>query len=949
MRILKNRIIISFGVIFVLTFVWEFYVKPVSGPLYTEAVAQYKAQHYARSLQLLNEAYRIDPNDTAILGLFGWDYLKSGKPSEAIPFFERSLRLNPKLDEPREGLAYCWLEMEDAQKALEYFSHLSADERHSEAVMTAEARAHRLLGDNQTALQLATAALRMNKDDKLARKELAYLTGSDTLEMLGASQMGHAERPSHLVVPARVQKGFFEVFKNERWKRIYVAGVDIGPATPGHFASEPPTEVSVYLDWLGKIGEMGANCVRAYNILPPAFYQALKQHNQSPDSAKLYLIQGIWLGGGEQTDLFSIPEEAAAHEEITRAIDVVHGQGDLPQRKGSAGGLYFADVSDDVLGFLLERDMPPHWVLANNQANAHRTFHSGKYVTLANGSATEAWLARLMDFTVSHEVEKYNCQHPLAFANSATLDPLSHPSESSVAEEVSIRRNQGERTAAMPPPGDLIDDNDVVSLDETKLGTGEDDQAGIFSAYAVYPFYPDFMYRDPSYLAVRDHQGPDPFLGYLKALKNHFSGMALLIVEYGIPTSSGVSHLQPFGWNEGGLSEQEQGEALARMTRNIAEAGCAGGVVFEWQDEWYRAGWLAGPFARPADRRALWNNRMDPNQGFGVWTYDPDLTASLFSGFSGWDSVPRLYQRSAGATIELHDGWDAERTLRSLAVASDEAFVYLRLEVERVRKEADNSPNLEGAHYFIGVSTDPGQFGNRVLPGLVPRVRSESGANFLLDLAEDGRARLLIASNYDPRELQPIFGAAPAVQSSYRIPFTPALADWTGFEEIMVEPNRRRFARDGHLFPAQLYNESLLQYAPAGRTSDSMADWTCDFTHNAFVFRLPWGLLTVMDPSSHQVFAGTERGLRFASLETEGLVLFAASFRAIGPIQFQQLRGGGTPAVDALPGVDEQGWFRRLPVYTWPRWNAVKVQEGRPKGAYVSLQKVFRELRGPSS
>jgi len=166
---------------------------------------------------------------------------------------------------------------------------------------------------------------------------------------------------------------------------------------------------------------------------------------------------------------------------------------------------------------------------------------------------------------------------------------------------------------------------------------------------------------------------------------------------------------------------------------------------------------------------------------------------------------------------------------------------------------------------------------------------------------------------------------------------------------MMVEPNRRRFARDGHMFPAELYNESLLQYEPAGQTNGSMAEWTCDFTHNAFVFRLPWGLLTVMDPSSHQVFAATGKGLQITGAETEGLVLFAASFRAIGPIQFQQMRGGGTPPVDALPGLDEQGWFRRLPRYNWPGWNAVKVQEGRPKEAYLSLQKVFRELRGPSS
>lgn len=210
MRILKNRIIISFAFIFVSMCFWEFRVKPLSGPLYTAAVSEYNSHKYERSLLLLKRAYRVDPNDTAILRLFGWDYLKLGQPSEGIAYFARALRLDPKLDDAREGLAYCWLELEDARKALDYFDQLSPVSQHSEAVLTAKARAYRLLGDNQAALKLAVAALRLNKDDKLARKELAYLTGSEDLDVLAASQTAHAERPSQLIVSAKVQNGFFE-------------------------------------------------------------------------------------------------------------------------------------------------------------------------------------------------------------------------------------------------------------------------------------------------------------------------------------------------------------------------------------------------------------------------------------------------------------------------------------------------------------------------------------------------------------------------------------------------------------------------------------------------------------------------------------------------------------------------------------------------------------------
>src|SRR3990170_430538 len=101
MRILKNRIALTLVLILGATYLWEFHVKPHTGPLYLLAVAEYKKQNYNRSLELVSEAYRIDPNDTAILRLIGWNHLKLGRTSEALPLFSRALRLNPDLDDAR--------------------------------------------------------------------------------------------------------------------------------------------------------------------------------------------------------------------------------------------------------------------------------------------------------------------------------------------------------------------------------------------------------------------------------------------------------------------------------------------------------------------------------------------------------------------------------------------------------------------------------------------------------------------------------------------------------------------------------------------------------------------------------------------------------------------------------------------------------------------------------
>ena len=92
----------------------------------------------------------------------------------------------------------------------------------------------------------------------------------------------------------------------------------------------------------------------------------------------------------------------------------------------------------------------------------------------------------------------------------------------------------------------------------------------------------------------------------------------------------------------------------------------------------------------------------------------------------------------------------------------------------------------------------------------------------MLHLGRQG-ARLLIASNYNPREVRAISGLTANVALSFRIPFRPELEEWSGFEEILVETNRRRFSRDGRMFPPQRHSLSQLRYRPAGQTDDTVA------------------------------------------------------------------------------------------------------------------------------
>lgn len=42
------------------------------------------------------------------------------------------------------------------------------------------------------------------------------------------------------------------------------------------------------------------------------------------------------------------------------------------------------------------------------------------------------------------------------------------------------------------------------------------------------------------------------------------------------------------GFNQGAVTAEQQGEMLISMFQNIKKADCAGGLVFVWEDEWFK-------------------------------------------------------------------------------------------------------------------------------------------------------------------------------------------------------------------------------------------------------------------------------------------------------------------------------------------------------------------------
>jgi len=91
---------------------------------------------------------------------------------------------------------------------------------------------------------------------------------------------------------------FQQQIKNDRaivgFEDFFLKGVNLGVAVPGKFPAEFSLTYDKYLEWIEKIGEMNANVIRIYTVLPPEFYKALSYYNLYNADNPVYIMQGVW-------------------------------------------------------------------------------------------------------------------------------------------------------------------------------------------------------------------------------------------------------------------------------------------------------------------------------------------------------------------------------------------------------------------------------------------------------------------------------------------------------------------------------------------------------------------------------------------------------------------------------------------------------------------------------
>jgi len=696
-------------------------------------------------------------------------------------------------------------------------------------------------------------------------------------------------RPASPQVPARTAGERFEIHTSAGWTLFYLRGINLGAALPGKFPAEFPQAESTYTRWLSLMAAAHANVVRVYTAHPPVFYRALRDWNLTHADQVLWLIQGVWAEPPPHNDYDDPAWRTDFLGEMRRVVDLIHGHALIGARPGHAYGHYDADVSAHTLAFLVGREWEPSTIVAFDRLHPGDTTFAGRFLTLRHGTPADRWMAAQCDSMLGLEWDLYHASRPIAYTNWPTLDPLRHPTETTAAEEVALRRAWG-----IPANPSLKEyDNDAVVLDASLVHATPANLGGWYVSYHAYPYYPDFMNLDSAYGKARSSFGPSHYYGYLLDLKAHYPGLPVVIAEYGVPSSRGDAHRQPEGLDHGGHDEQAQAAYDVRLTTEIKEAGLAGGVLFAWIDEWFKHNWPVIELETPAERTRLWHNAMDAEQNYGLLGEYAGDTATLpvLGGDPG---------KWRGLTSLAHD--DAV----DLRVGSDAAYLYLAIE---------GRPPADGVSYVVGIDTYGRNQGQFLLPGL--HTPDSIGYEFALTLA-DSNGRMWVAPWYSPY-LVPTPGMGPtALDAFYQYGAHVTATSRTGvWDSMWVTSNRWRIGRDGRSFPAAGADRGRLRFGT--EAASTLSDWYWDRNAGLIEVRIPWGLLNVTDPSSHRVLTRISTRSGFETDTTGGFRFGVALLRAPG-VETDHLAPGAA--------------------YRWPGWE-MPVSHERLKAAYFAIRDLW--------
>ncbi|WHY68229.1 hypothetical protein [Neobacillus sp. SuZ13] len=692
---------------------------------------------------------------------------------------------------------------------------------------------------------------------------------------------------------SKTGKSYLQIQKDGKWENLLIKGVNMGIGKPGYFPGETAITKDEYFRWFKEIGAMNANAIRVYTLHPPQFYEAFYEYNKIA-SKPLFLFHGTWVNEEnliQTQDAFAKINTEDAKLEIKNMIDIIHGNANIPDRPGHASGEYKYDISKYVLGIIVGTEWDPAMVTNTNDKHSKISRFTGEYFKTEGANPFEVWLAGLMDFAADYEAEHYQWQHSMSFTNWVTTDMLKHPTEP-------------------------LENEDMVSVNPNHIKASKGFSAGLFASYHIYPYYPDFLNYEKPYLNYIDAKGKkNNYAGYLNDLRAVHQ-MPVLVAEFGVPASRGLTHKNAYGMNQGFHSEEEQGNINKHLYQSIVSEGYMGGLVFTWQDEWFKRTWNTMDFDNP-DRRPYWNNMQTNEQHFGLLGFEPgkkEKEIIVDGNALDWElaGVKKSYPST-----------DKKDALNEVRLTSDNGYLYFLLKYNR-----PVDFRRQGTFLLLDSIKQQGQTQIPLNDNIA--IKTDFGIDFLVSLTGPENSSIMVDSYYDTfyyqyAHLLKMIDVEQYANQKNNGVFHPIRLALN--KELTIPTTKK-------VIPFAIYETGKLKFGNANPNSkefDSLTDVSISNDKKVIEGRIPWQLLNVKDPSSKEVMGNVWEGGLSGSVETSGIRLAIVTTEQGKVIQtLPKTKNNLLQQADTY-------------LYSWEKWEEPSFYE-RLKKSYGIMKETYRTI-----
>lgn len=391
-----------------------------------------------------------------------------------------------------------------------------------------------------------------------------------------------------------------------------IGAVNFGITKPGFEPGQVSLDYNDYMQRFKYLDVLGINVIRVYSLLQPGFYQALLDWNKEHPTKAIFVLQGtafpeLEMEHNNGTSAYDSHITELMEYYIRTTVQGVYGGGKVTYRydyshggKEPVIGDYQYNIAQYLIGWVISGEISPQCINKtlgdpNGQSSYQgRYFSSRQFSNQGSNCAPrqqpnkfETWVAKMFDLLASESV-KYGHMAPISHTNWVTTDGICHNIEPRVND---------------------IEYGSVEDWQEFDLHYIDDSKwpAGLFFNQHAYPYYPEMLKIN----------GNNSFIDYMQTVKNYYNQKPLIITEFGLPTSIGVSSVdRVYNRHHGHNGEIDQGNMMYELMNTlINEIDMDGVVVFQLYDEWFKKSWNTLKYDI---NRQKWKNMLTSEQYFGI-------------------------------------------------------------------------------------------------------------------------------------------------------------------------------------------------------------------------------------------------------------------------------------------------------------------------------------------